>query len=81
MEVIMPCRVGITTRPEERRNEWEREVVGFRDWNIIARLPTKEEAQNFEDRYAKNHNCEASGGGEEAPGPWYVYVFGFDWEK
>ena len=73
----MPCRVGITTRPEKRKSEWEREVIGLRNWEIIGSYPTKSQAQAHEDRYANQHGCIAAHGGADAPGIWYVYRFDY----
>lgn len=73
----MPCQVGITTRPEERRAEWARAVVGMRNWRVIGRYARREEAQSHEDRYARQFGCNASHGGPDAPGPWFVYRFDY----
>lgn len=37
----MPCRVGITTRPEERRAEWERLVIGMSNWRILGQYQSR----------------------------------------
>ena len=71
----MPCRVGITTRPNERRLEWEREVVGLSDWKILETYFSKQAAQDHEDRVAASHGCHASHGGADVGGLWYVYHF------
>ncbi len=73
----MPCRVGITTRPEERRAEWENKVVGLSNWRILNSYPTKQQAQQHEDRYAVQTGCKASHGGPDAPGLWHVYRFDY----
>lgn len=73
----MPCRVGITTRPDERRAEWERAVIGLRNWQIIGRYSSKEQAQAHEDRYAAQTGCQASHGGPDPDGTWYVYRFDY----
>ena len=70
----MPCRVGITTRPEERKAEWERKVAGMRNWQIIGQYASKGEAQAHEDRKARAHGCQSSHGGDGS-GTWYVYHF------
>lgn len=71
----MPCRVGITTRPEERKAEWERQVAGMHNWEIIGQYSSKEQAQAHEDRKAQAHVCQASHGGDGSAGTWYVYHF------
>jgi hypothetical protein len=73
----MPCRVGITTRPEERKAEWEREVVGLTNWRIVGEYTKREQAQEHENRYAAQTGCQASHGGADASGHWYVYRFDY----
>lgn len=73
----MPCRVGITTRPGERKAEWERSVVGLRNWRILGTYSTKREAQDHEDRYARQNGCQASHGGGDGVGRWSVYRFDY----
>lgn len=77
----MPCRVGITTDPEERRAYWQNQVVGFKNWQILAETKTKERAQELETRYARRHNCQAHPGGPNLPGLWYVYYFEYTRER
>lgn len=73
----MPCRVGISTRPEQRKIEWEREVIGMTNWKTIGKYSTKKEAQEHENRYARKTGCQASHGGPDTPGTWYVYRFDY----
>ena len=73
----MPCRVGITTDPETRRAYWEGQVVGLTGWQIVANYRSRDEAQRHETRYAQTHGCEASPGGADASGTWYVYRFDY----
>lgn len=73
----MPCRVGISTRPEQRKSEWEREVIGMTNWKILGKYPIKKEAQEHENRYARTTGCKASHGGPHTPGTWYVYRFDY----
>ena len=73
----MLCRVGITTDPERRRKEWEKEVVGLSGWEILATFPTKEKAQAYEDQYAANSGCKGHAGGPDTPGTWSVYRFDY----
>lgn len=71
----MPCRVGITTNPAGRKSYWEGQVVGLKNWQILAKYATKAEAQVYETTYAESHGCHASPGGQDAIGPWFVYHF------
>jgi hypothetical protein len=48
----MPCRVGITTNPAGRKSYWEGQVVGLKNWQILAKYATKAEAQVYETTYA-----------------------------
>jgi hypothetical protein len=73
----MPCRVGITTDPGERRARWQSQVVGFINWKILGSFMSKSEAQQYETRYAKKYGCRAAPGGPDVPGPWYVYRFDY----
>lgn len=72
----MACRVGITTDPERRKSEWEREYPNLTNWQILEEHYTKSAAQAAEDRLAKKYGCVAHPGGD---GPdyatWYVYYF------
>ena len=73
----MPCRVGITTRPQERKEEWAAKVVGMRNWQLAGPYRTREEAQAAENFLAKQYGCDASGGGREASRPWHIYRFDY----
>lgn len=73
----MPCRVGITTDLEVRKRQWERKVVGLKNWRILKECLTRKEAQEYEDWYKKRYGCVAFGGGNTAKGPWYVYRFDY----
>lgn len=77
----MPCRVGITTNPEERKAYWNRNVHGLSNWRIIGTHKTKKAAQAQESNYAIKHGCHAHPGGEDVPGPWYVYKFDYTRKK
>ena len=77
----MPCRAGITTRPEERRAEWERQVVGLTNWRILGTYRSRQEAQAHENRYAQQTGCRAGAGGSDAPGLWHVYRFDYIRER
>ena len=73
----MPCRVGMTTDPESRRASWENKVVGLTNWRILGKYRSREEAQASETRYASRYGCQASPGGPDATGTWYVYRFDY----
>ena len=77
----MACRVGITTDPEKRKRDWEREHPSLRNWRILASGLTKKEAQNLETRLAKEQGCKNHPGGrntDDPTKPWSVYRFEYD---
>lgn len=71
----MPCIVGITTRPKERKQEWENEVVGLENWEILSKHRKRGIAQDKEDQYAEKYDCKAMHGGRDGSGLYYVYKF------
>lgn len=77
----MPCRVGITTDPEERKAYWRNRVVGFSNWRILKTFRSRRRAQQYERRYAEKHGCKAYAGGRETPGRWHVYRFNYTRER
>jgi len=77
----MPCRVGITTNPDERKAYWESQVVGLKNWSIIGQYSSKSQAQEHENRYARNTGCKAHAGGPDTRGTWYVYRFDYSRSK
>ena len=69
----MACRVGITTRLKERKNEWQREHPRLRNWQVQGPYPTKTRAQAREDELADSLGCVAHhGGGGRERASWYV---------
>ena len=40
-ETIMPCRVGITADPRQRRKAWEKKIPSLRYWVILESGLTK----------------------------------------
>lgn len=71
----MPCRVGITTRPDERRREWQRRYPTLRNWEQ-RQFESRSAAQAWENKQP----CERSGGGAEPDSPgatWYAYRFDY----
>ena len=73
----MPCRVGITTNTQGRKEYWEGQVVGLTGWRILANYKSRDEAQRHETRYAGTSGCQASPGGAPAAGTWSVYRFDY----
>ena len=75
----MACRVGITTDPARRKQEWESKYSTLRNWRIVSEHGSKSEAQEVENRIEDACGCDAHHGGD---GPenayWYVYVFEHD---
>ena len=72
----MACRVGITTRPEERKEEWRQKHPDLRNWEQYGPYSTKSEAQRIETELARKFGCEAHPGGQGAEyDKWFVYKF------
>lgn len=72
-------RVGITTRPIERRKEWEREYPSMFDWRIIRKNLSRDKAQQEEYMYVLK-GFEGHSGGQEPEknrNNWYVYTFNY----
>ena len=44
----MGCRAGITTRPDERKTEWQRKYPNMHNWKV-SEFPTRRDAQLWED--------------------------------
>ena len=72
----MHCRIGITTDPAARKQEWLRRFPFLRNWTILSKHDTKTDAQAAGQAAALLGGCTAYPGG---PGPgralWYVYYF------
>lgn len=72
----MPCRAGITTRLEQRKQEWKQQFPAMRNWQTFGPFASQADAQAWEDRQA----CERSRGGSEPDDPratWWGYRFDF----
>ena len=72
----MGCRAGITTRPTDRKTEWQQRYPNMRNWLLSGPFASRKEAQSWEDRQP----CEKSGGGADPDSPsakWYGYRFDF----
>lgn len=82
----MPCRVGITTNPEQRKRYWESRVIGFRNWQTHGYYLNKDDAQAKEDRLVQHCSvyerhrgaCHGrAGGGSPYEIGWTVYSFDY----
>ena len=81
----MPCRVGITTDPEQRKMYWAGRVAGFKNWQTHGWHWDKKDAQAEEDYLVEN--CSAfedrgtchgkAGGGSPRENGWTVYSFDY----
>jgi hypothetical protein len=72
----MPCRAGITTKPEERRREWEQEEPTMRNWELSGPFSSRQAAQEWEDEQP----CIKHGGGNEPDArgvQWWGYRFDY----
>ena len=69
----MACRVGMSTRPWDRIEEWKKEE-GHTDGKVLASGLTYDEALKREKKEADERGCCQSGGGPRGvPGKWSVY--------
>ena len=74
----MACRIGITTNPEKREQEWRQQHPYLYHWRILGQYNSKRYAQEVETIYAKQYDCIASPGGSgQEMATWYVYMFEF----
>ncbi|NWF77826.1 MAG: hypothetical protein HXY36_04455 [Chloroflexi bacterium] len=83
----MPCRIGITTDPEGRREYWQKQAAGFDNWQILEIFRSRAAAKEYQTEYALRHGCEAALGDLDAPVTarelatehdwWYVYHFDY----
>ena len=82
----MPCRVGITTNPEQRKRYWENRVTEFRNWQLHGYHKEKGDAQEEENRLFRRcrvhekhrGTCHAHhGGGDPDEEGWTVYSFDY----
>jgi hypothetical protein len=58
----LACEVGITTRPQERKQEWRIKCHAMHDWTVIGPYSTRQAAQDWAERHTE---CEVHGGGDE----------------
>lgn len=71
----MNCRIGITTDPDRRHQEW-RQKVTVTNFVVLERHTTRAAAQEAETRLALKLGCAAHPGGESPDQPnaiWHVY--------
>lgn len=73
----MACRIGITTSPQDRKKEWQREHPNLRNWEVLKVCNTMQDAQAEENRLARQYGCQAHPGGATGQGPWYIYKFDY----
>ena len=76
----MDCRIGITTKPADRKQYWEGKHPTLSNWRILKRDLTRKQAQAEEKRLSLLHGCvaHAGGGGNVSPrARWSVYYFEF----
>ncbi|MGQ9546978.1 MAG: hypothetical protein ACUVTR_07550 [Dehalococcoidia bacterium] len=87
----MPCRIGITTKPEAAQVYWQDRAIGFANWQILEVFRSKAAAKEYETAYALRHECEAQLDNRDAPNAvrdsgtiydwWYVYHFDYETVK
>ena len=85
----MPCRVGITTTPSERKKHWKNHVVGLNNWQdqYVGSKSDTQEQENIRKSNCHLHQrhrgtCHASpGGGNPKSIGWYVYEFDYIRER
>ena len=73
----MPSRVGITTNSAQRKAYWESQVIGLKNWKILASYTSKAKALAHEKRYAERYGSKLSLGGVDGTGSWSVYRFDY----
>ncbi len=72
----MPCRIGMTTDKDRRKQEWKIKHPSLKNWKILSTHKSKAEAQKDETFLAKKYKCVSSSGGDGAKNTtWYVYKF------
>lgn len=75
----MPCRIGITTKPDESRAYWQNQVTGFTNWQILNTFRSKAAAKEYETGYALRNGCEAALEDSYAPRTGREYEVQYDW--
>ena len=85
----MPCRVGITQHPSVRKQYWENQVVGLKNWRheYVGSKSDAQEQENDQKNYCvaletNRGTCHAhQGGGEPNSSGWFVYDFDYIRER
>ena len=71
-------QIGITTKPEIRKQEWQRIRPSLGNWKILISGLTYAEAQALENYYIRNKGYTGSPGGPIESGAVYsVYTFSY----
>lgn len=74
----MPCRVGMTTNLEERKQHWKGEYPNLSGWEVIKGGLSYSAALKLESEHAKAHGCVSYPGGEDnGKSNWSVYKFNY----
>lgn len=81
----MPCRVGITTDPKQRKEYWKSRVDGFKNWRTHGHYEEKNDAQAKEDSLVQHCTAHGNrgacyghaGGGDPDEKGWTVYSFNY----
>lgn len=80
-EMIMSCRIGMTTNLERRKIYWKSQYPTLKDWQVLAGpIASKDEAQKKETELAKEYACESHPGGDDPDKQdalWYIYGFNY----
>ena len=73
----MPCRTGITTRPEELRVEWLREYPTMHNWEVFGPFESCAQAQAWEDLQRTCVRLDADVEVDVAGARWWGYHFDY----
>ena len=73
----MPCRAGITMRPQERRVEWLRECPTMYNWEVFGPFESREGAQAWKDQQRRRARSGAGAEVGVAGARWWGYHFGY----
>ena len=84
-KISKDCRIGITTRPDERYKEWKRyyEKQGKKiiSWTILSKHFIRNYAQQMETKIAKEQNCVSSSGGRNPKIALWWFVYKLEYES
>ena len=78
----MPCKVGITRRPQYRRREFQTACANLRNWRIDGPYPTMRAARIRMMGEIRRLGCSMgdTGYGQEHGVDWFIYFFEYDGE-